>query len=283
MMKFRYLVALPFEDHGSEIETVSSKHIDNLDFRLVRPKAWLSEYNFEVLRPAFTGLAKLVGKPDPQFIYQGGEILYRDVLHISDFVRTFEERCDALSEDRAAAMRLFYEVIDRLSKFTQDTQFDALMECVGDASSILPEECSAIFASIFFDEPVLREGAELSNTAPDEWAAPIRSLMFSNPYLAAWASQPILTSAPKRAGWQWQGKVHVAKPQEAVMQRNEFFESCDQIQVPSEFWEKSYSVYLAGCWSEELRYAWASFIVVLSKLLNMVVSQHGHEIIKERL
>lgn len=101
-MRFRYLVAVPFEDHGSEVlhyEKVSDE--EGRIWSVVQPSATITNFYYELLRPGFEKLPVALLGEDPahfRFDYETQQLKYYNIPtpeHVLDYI---QKRPDVWSE-----------------------------------------------------------------------------------------------------------------------------------------------------------------------------------------
>lgn len=268
-MRFRYLVAVPFEDHGSEALSEVSADSDSVR---VTPDCRLGPMDFVILRRAFELLPTLIGLPEASFsLSEDGVIEYSGFPAHEAFV--------AAALDPATLARIELERYEQLTGvYTALRGLASALETAGKkgveaevrrfAGAVMPALPLMLFSSQC-DEPLLRGADSILAKGSYVSSLELRHALYRSPWSLAWAAAGSELSERKRIQAAESRDYYVAEracPLDCL--RGMSSRLVDLMRRSSDFGRDQRNYLLAAHrvlqMSEELHYLWGSVATTLS-------------------
>ncbi|MFJ9833838.1 hypothetical protein ACIRU2_21035 [Streptomyces sp. NPDC101169] len=172
-MRFRYLIAVPFESHGSDITSLSSDEGPaGLVSASVVPAATVGALDFQLLEPAFTEAPVLVGLPRAAFRFDAT----KNVIEYSGvptprtcWTRLLDDQqlCDRWLTQRRTAVDTLRSLLPRLGDAIKCGQQAAVLRMVRVVAAYIAATGASILLTSLFDEYAFEDAEEILRKAPD--------------------------------------------------------------------------------------------------------------------
>ncbi|MEV4230503.1 hypothetical protein AB0J81_26100 [Streptomyces bobili] len=196
-MRFRYLIAVPFESHGSEIISLSKDEgPEGVVSASVVPAATVGALDFQLLEPAFAAAPLIVGLPRASFRFD----VPRNVIEYSGIPtpRTCWSRllndqrlCDHWLTRRRAAVDALRLLLLELGKAIQYGQSIEVLRLVRSVTAHIATSGAGILLTSLFDEYAFEEAEEILGKAPDaETRAVLTRRVLTSPHSLTYLTVP---------------------------------------------------------------------------------------------
>ena len=269
-MRFRYLVAVPFADHGSELADLD----ENDARRSVRavPRRIVSEIDFAILKNAFETMPCLIGRPRAVFrLCDGGAIEYSGFPQADDFVRAALDPVvfDRVERSRRAGMLATYRHLEELEGALRRRQVPAIDAAAAALLDAMLPFLPAILFSSQCDEPLLRVADSILDRGSLAGGRELRRAVFDSPWSLVWADVGPTASDRKSIGAAKCSEYYLATPvyEEEMPERsaNDVKRLARESFGMSEHESSRLSIaHFVLQLSEELHYVWGSMVGIMS-------------------
>lgn len=280
MMRFRYLIAVPFTSHGSAIRDMEVRLAGRWQQVQVTPVVPIAALDFALLRPAFERSPSLIGLPDASFHLEGDTIFYEGFPGVDEFKQLVGRIViDQWLGRRSSAITVVYRALERLHAAMEISETEVVSKELLSFYATIPQILCPILISVVVDEPVLERYVLLDSLLADEVRLAAMSTTFQSPFTERWAEQPIGLSQHKRVVPRWSGGSYLATPQassldDPIRSRMDFFSAMGHLGVQEQITAELWVIHLMVQCSEELHYLWGSVATLLSDALNTVLDMN---------
>ncbi|MFF9173033.1 hypothetical protein [Streptomyces sp. NPDC014793] len=172
-MRFRYLIAVPFESHGSEIVSFrGDERPEGVVSASVVPAASIGALDFRLLEPAFAEAPVLVGLPRAAFRFDAP----KNVIEYSGlptprtcWTRLLNDQglCDRWLTRRRAAVDTLRSLLLELSTAIQCKEPAQLLRLVRVVAAHIAASGASMLLTSLFDEYAFEEAEGILQKAPD--------------------------------------------------------------------------------------------------------------------
>lgn len=260
-MKFRYLIAVPFLDHGSDVCSVRSDGDgpSGSCLTVVRPVCTVSRLDFSLLQPGFESLPSVVlRRPRAEFSIDTelNEISYRGFPDGRDLLQTFSN-CSGL----ARFLRARHEPVDRLWHVMRDFCERPAFGSLGKICDAMDIALPYLASTATYDELVFDEAQVILSSSKGHRRLLIERVLRSS-FTRSLSKLPPHWHAMKRVALPLHQPFVCEYPADAHLRdasyQSSFLDLCGGLQEREK--ERIWTAHVTYTLSEHLAGLWASFI-----------------------